>query len=92
MEVCCRCGVSSSLPIKLLLREKGDCRFGDVLPRLRCKMCGRGGAPVYLVAGHVRTFRGGGPSDWAIEIVADPNWKRESSIELPQAAETVKIA
>jgi hypothetical protein len=44
---------------------------------LRCKRCHAvKPAPVYLVAGHHRTARGGPDADWSIELAPPPDVKR----------------
>jgi hypothetical protein len=53
------------------MRQHGDRTFADVLPRLRCRQCGKAPAPVYLCAGH-REHNHGAPPDWAIEFVPVP--------------------
>ena len=55
------------------LREHGDRTFGTVLAALRCSKCRGNPAPVYLVAGHHRTFDHGPPPDWAVELVPPPS-------------------
>ncbi len=59
------------LSVRRLL-EREDQTFGTVLAALRCSKCGGKPAPVYLVAGHHRTFNHGPPPDWAVELVAAP--------------------
>ena len=55
-------------PVRLLMKRNGDMTFENLLRRLRCKRCQAvKPAPVYLVAGHHRTARGGPDPDWAIE-------------------------
>jgi len=54
-----------------MLLQGGDRPFGDVLPKLRCRCCGKRPAPVYLVAGLMRRADRGGPGpSWAVELVA----------------------
>jgi hypothetical protein len=56
--------------MRLLIKRQGDMIFENLLRRLRCKRCGAAKpAPIYLVAGHRRTARGGPDPDWAIELV-----------------------
>jgi hypothetical protein len=66
---CCR--GATALPVRLLVQQRGDVSFGELLPRLRCKECKRPPAPVYLCAGH-REPNHGAPPDWAIELVPVP--------------------
>ncbi len=61
-------GRSAIIPVKLLIAHHGDATFRHLLPRLRCGSCRGKPAPAHLCAGH-RTFLGGGPADWAIELV-----------------------
>ena len=58
--------------IKLMLRQAGDMTFDDLLPRLRCQHCKARPAPVYLCASPHRTFYGGPPPDWAVELIPPP--------------------
>ncbi len=60
------------LPVRLLIEQHGDRTFAEVLARLKCKSCRQAPAPVYLVAGHQRTFCYGGPPDWSLELVPPP--------------------
>jgi hypothetical protein len=66
---CCR-GMTL-YPVRLMIEQRGDVSFGELLPRLRCKKCRRPPAPVYLCAGH-REHNHGAPPDWAIELVPVP--------------------
>lgn len=59
------------LPVRMLL-ERGDRAFGAVLTALRCSVCKGKPAPVYLIAGHHRTFAYGPLPDWAVELVPPP--------------------
>ncbi len=79
LEICCGCGGSCHAPVKLLLGELGNITFKSYLSRLRCKKCKGLPGPVYLCAGHHRTFCGGGAPDWALEVVASPNWRGAGS-------------
>jgi hypothetical protein len=67
---CLHCrGGSVGYPVRLLIKRQGDMTFENLLRRLRCKRCGAAKpAPIYLVAGHRRTARGGPDPDWAIEL------------------------
>jgi hypothetical protein len=58
---CLHCrGGSIGYPVRLLIERQADMTFENLLRRLRCKRChGVKPAPVYLVAGHHRTARGG---------------------------------
>ena len=70
-----RCSGCGGLPgggVKLLRKRFGDPSFADLVPRLICKHCRAKFAPVYLVAGHTRTFCHGGSPDWAVELVPPP--------------------
>lgn len=67
---CASCRSSCGYPCKLLAQRHGNRTFVDVVPRLRCKQCGKPPHEVYLVAGHHRTFRSGGPPpDWSLPLV-----------------------
>ena len=69
LEVRCPClARMTMLPVRLLL-EQGDRSFKSVLAALRCRDCRGRPAPVYLIAGHSRTFGGAGQPDWAVELV-----------------------
>jgi len=57
------------LPVKMLRGVYGNPTFRDVLAHLRCSKCGGPPAPVYLVAGHHRTFCHGPEPDWAVELI-----------------------
>jgi hypothetical protein len=55
------------LPVRLLLRDRGDRRFAQVLTKLRCQKCHKPPAPVYLCAGHrefTMVLRPTGRSRW----------------------------
>ncbi len=70
LEVRCPCSPRvTTFPIRLLVERHGDRPFRAVLTRLRCSTCKGRPAPVYLVAGHHRTFLGGPPAEWALELV-----------------------
>ena len=71
---CLHCrGGSVGYPVRLLMKRKGDMTFESLLRRLRCKRCQAvKPAPVYLVAGHHRTARGGPDADWAVELTPPP--------------------
>jgi len=58
--------------VRLMLQERGDRPFKDVLAGLGCRQCGGRPAPVYLVAGLTRTFCFGPPPSWAVELVPPP--------------------
>jgi hypothetical protein len=59
-------------PMKLLMERHGNTTFADLLAKLRCSKCQHRPAPVYVCAGTKRTpGNGGGPPDWAIQLVAD---------------------
>jgi hypothetical protein len=70
---CCR-GMTL-YPVRLMIEQRGDVSFAELLPRLRCKKCRRPPAPVYLCAGH-REYNSGAPPDWAIELVPVPQAAR----------------
>jgi hypothetical protein len=62
-------GGSVGYPVRVLIARKGDMTFENLLRRLRCKRCRAvKPAPVYLVAGHHRTRRGGPDADWSIAL------------------------
>ena len=67
------CGACSGrkvmLPVRLLLCERGDKPFTEVVAGLRCSACGGRPAPVYLVAGLTRIACMGPPPSWAVELV-----------------------
>jgi hypothetical protein len=76
-----RCGspklLEAGYPVRLLIQRQGDMTFENLLRRLRCKRCHAvKPAPVYLVAGHHRTARGGPDADWSIELAPPPEVKR----------------
>jgi len=72
LELRCPCSEQVMMfPIRMLL-ERGDRSFQDVLRALRCKSCGGKPGPVYLLAGHTRTFNHGPSPDWAVELVPEP--------------------
>jgi hypothetical protein len=75
---CLHCrGGSVGSPVRLLIERRGDMTFENLLRRLRWKRCHAvKPAPVYLVAGHHRTVRGGPDADWSIELVPPPDVKR----------------
>jgi hypothetical protein len=76
---CLHCrGGSVGYPVRLLMQRRGDMTFDEnLLRRLRCKRCGGvKPAPVYPVAGHHRTARGGPGADWSLELVPPPEVKR----------------
>jgi hypothetical protein len=75
---CLHCrGGSVGYPVRLLIQRQGDMTFENLLRRLRCKRCHAvKPAPVYLVAGHHRTARGGPDADWSIELAPPPDVKR----------------
>ena len=70
---CTPCGGRSTAPaVKFLARQLGNPTFAALLARLRCHHCGAKPAPVHLCASYQRTFSGGPPPDWAIELVPAP--------------------
>lgn len=72
LELRCPCSERMvMLPVRMLL-ERGDRPFAAVLAALRCSACKGKPAPVYLVAGHHRTFNHGPEPDWAVELVPPP--------------------
>jgi hypothetical protein len=75
---CLHClGGSVGYPVRLLIQRQGDMTFENLLRRLRCKRCHAvKPAPVYLVAGHHRTARGGPDADWSLELAPPPDVKR----------------
>ena len=74
LEVRCPCGRSTSIALRGLLERHGDVSLGRVLGALRCQVCRRPPAPVYLVAGLYRQMQPGAGSvgDWAAELVRAP--------------------
>ncbi len=73
LEVRCRCSERVVIvPVRLLVEQRGDRLFLDVLAGLRCSACQGKAAPVYLIAGHHRTFHHGPPPDWSLELVPAP--------------------
>jgi len=75
---CClevRCGCSERvvlISVRTLVEGRGDRPFRGVLAALRCSACRGKPGPVYLVAGHHRTFNHGPPPDWSLELVPPP--------------------
>jgi hypothetical protein len=57
-----------TIPVRLLL-ERGDRPFRSVFAAMRCSSCGGKPAPVYLVAGLMRTACMGPPPSWSVELV-----------------------
>jgi hypothetical protein len=53
---CCR-GLAV-LPVRMLIRDRGDRTFAEILPRLRCSTCGRPPAQVNLCAEASRAQQG----------------------------------
>ncbi len=73
LEVRCRCSERVVvLPVRLLFEQRGDRLFLDVLAGLRCSACQGKAAPIYLIAGHHRTFHRGPPPEWSLELVPAP--------------------
>ena len=76
VEMRCPCSGRLSMPsVRMIHEAYGDLTFNELLPRLRCKQCRQPLAPVYLVAGHHRTFAYGDygpPGCWAVELVSLP--------------------
>jgi hypothetical protein len=70
LDVSCPCHVGgfSHLPVRMLRNTYGNLTFKTVMEKLRCSRCGGPPAPVYLVAGHHRTFHYGPEPDWAVEL------------------------
>ena len=74
LELRCRCSPGTTLmPVKLLITQRGGLAFATILDRLRCSRCRARPAPVYLVAGHTRSFINGPPADWSLELVPTPS-------------------
>ena len=74
LELRCPCSPRLTiLPIRLLIERHGDRPFRGVLARLQCSACKGRPAPVYLVAGHNRTFMYGPPAEWSVELVPVPS-------------------
>ena len=59
------------MPVSLLIKRYGNLTFAGLLPRLKCERCKTKPAPIYIVAGHHRTYYGGLP-DWTLELVPPP--------------------
>lgn len=72
LELRCPCSARVVMrPVRMLL-DRGDRTFSTVLAALRCSKCGEKPTPVYLVAGHHRTFNHGREPDWAVDLVPPP--------------------
>lgn len=72
LEVRCPCSPRMvMIPVRMLL-QRGDRSFERVKAALRCSACQGRPAPVYLIAGHTRTFNKGSLPDWTVEIVPPP--------------------
>lgn len=74
LEIKCGCGRIASVAVRGLLERYGDVSLERVLGALRCQVCRRSPAPVYLVAGRHREMPPGLGSvgDWAAEVVRMP--------------------
>lgn len=70
LELRCPCSPGMTmLPVRMLIVQRGDRPFSAILDRLRCLSCRGRPAPVYLVAGHSRTFINGPPAEWSLELI-----------------------
>ncbi len=73
LELRCPCSPRIvQMPVRWMIAQRGDQPFAGVLAALRCSTCRGKPAPVYLVAGSPRTFCGGPPPDWSLELVPAP--------------------
>ncbi len=73
LELRCPCSPRITLiPMRLLAERHGDRPFRAVLEALRRSTCRGKPGPVHLIAGRSRTFMGGAPPDWALELVPSP--------------------
>lgn len=71
LELHCPCSPRvTMLPVRMLHTRYGDRTFSVILDWLRCSSCGGRPLPVYLVAGHTRSFINGPPADWSLELVS----------------------
>jgi hypothetical protein len=64
---CCKGTVLA--PVRFLATQNGNVTFGEMLARLRCGRCRGKPRAAWICAGH-RRATGGGPPDWAIELVS----------------------
>ena len=69
LELSCPCSPRVTFMPVRLLAERGNRPFRAVLKALRCSTCRGKPMPVHLIAGHSRTFTGGAPPNWALELV-----------------------
>jgi hypothetical protein len=78
---CSRCRDGSvGYPVRPPIKRNGNMTFKNLLRRLRCRRCQAVmPAPVYLIAGHHRTARGGRDPDWSIELAPPPEVKSGAS-------------
>ena len=69
IEVRCFCSPRVVMvPVRLLM-ERGDRPFAQVIAALRCSSCNGKPDSAYLVGGQSRTFTGGPPPSWSVELV-----------------------
>jgi hypothetical protein len=54
------------------MQRHGDMQVLEAVKRLKCSRCRVNAAPVYLCAGHHRSFCYGPDPDWALELVPAP--------------------
>ena len=69
---CPGCGRIVGIPVRLLIKRFGNLTFAGLLPRMKCERCRAKPAPVYIVAGHHRTYCYGSLPDWALELAPPP--------------------
>ena len=81
LELRCRCSERVvTLPVRQLL-ERGDRTFSAVLAVLQRSECRGKWVPVYLVAGHHRTFAHSPALTWVVEMVPPPAGRLEQDKE-----------
>ncbi len=75
------------VPVRLLAEQWGaGMTFKALLSRLRCRHCGRFGAPVYLLSDLHRTFCYGADPQWTVELVPPAaRAARQSSARSPSS-------
>ena len=69
LELHC-CGGTILLPLKLIARQYGQShRLGDILLRMRCKVCRGKPARAYLNETPHRTDCHGAPPGWSLQLI-----------------------